>query len=352
MDLFKKFHERSAAASAAVVHRVAPSVVLDLARLAVQVPRHREHGEMANNAPFIVAPQAGMTPAAFAEAFIAEFAGDPDFTVSSLPSRASSTPGCRRRRCSGVVGDVLRQGEDFGRSDMGRGERVNVEYVSANPTGPLHVGHCRGAVFGDALANLLAKMGFAVAREYYINDAGAQIDVLARSAYLRYREAVGETIAEIPAGLYPGEYLKPVGQALAERHGALACSSKPEAEWLPLVRVGRDGDDARPDQGRSRRARHPSRSVLLGGALHRDKAGRARRSSDLKQQGHVYKGRLPPPKGADAGGLGRPRADAVPRHRHSATTSTGRWSSRTAATPISPRMSLTARQDRRAASGS
>ena len=117
-----------------------------------------------------------------------------------------------------------------------RGEKVNVEYVSANPTGPMHVGHCRGAVFGDALASLLSFAGYDVTREYYINDAGAQVDVLARSAFLRYREALGEDIGEIPEGLYPGDYLKPVGQALADR-ARRALSKMPEAEWLPIVRA-------------------------------------------------------------------------------------------------------------------
>ena len=119
---------------------------------------------------------------------------------------------------------------------------VNVEYVSANPTGPMHVGHCRGAVFGDALANLLAFTGFAVTREYYVNDAGAQVDQLARSAYLRYREALGEDIGVIPEGLYPGEYLKPVGAALAAQYGG-ALKEQPEAQWLPLVRGDGDRDD-------------------------------------------------------------------------------------------------------------
>src|SRR5215468_3694381 len=117
-----------------------------------------------------------------------------------------------------VVTTILKHGAAYGRLDLGHGERVNVEYVSANPTGPMHVGHCRGAVFGDALANLLEFSGRAVTREYYINDAGAQVDVLARSAFLRYREALGETIT-IPEGLYPGDYLKPVGAALAAEHG-------------------------------------------------------------------------------------------------------------------------------------
>ena len=122
------------------------------------------------------------------------------------------------------------------RAISARGEPVNVEYVSANPTGPMHVGHCRGAVFGDALASLLAFAGYKVTREYYINDAGAQVDVLARSAYLRYREALGENIGEIPEGLYPGDYLKPVGAALAAQYGD-ALTKQPETEWLPVVRA-------------------------------------------------------------------------------------------------------------------
>src|SRR5262249_17382506 len=125
-------------------------------------------------------------------------------------------------------------GPEFGRSDIGKAEPVNVEYVSANPTGPMHVGHCRGAVFGDALANLLACTGYGVTREYYINDAGAQIDVLGRSAYLRYREALGEKIT-IPEGLYPGDYLKPVGEALAADHGD-ALLRMPETQSLRIVR--------------------------------------------------------------------------------------------------------------------
>jgi arginyl-tRNA synthetase len=130
---------------------------------------------------------------------------------------------------------ILAAGEGYGASDIGQGAQVNVEYVSANPTGPMHVGHTRGAVFGDALANLLEKTGYRVSREYYINDAGAQVDLLARSAYLRYREALGEPVGGIPEGLYPGDYLVPVGKALAECHGT-SLLTKPEAEWLPVVR--------------------------------------------------------------------------------------------------------------------
>src|SRR5204863_2330244 len=130
---------------------------------------------------------------------------------------------------------VLREGASYGSSGIGKAEKVNVEYVSANPTGPMHVGHCRGAVFGDALCSLLQFAGYDVTREYYINDAGAQVDVLARSVYLRYREALGEKI-EIPAGLYPGDYLKSAGEKLAKLHGR-SLLDKSEAEWLLNVRA-------------------------------------------------------------------------------------------------------------------
>ena len=137
--------------------------------------------------------------------------------TSKSPGRALSISTLKPAAWIGTLRSAVRLGRDFGRSDAGRSAPVNVEYVSANPTGPMHVGHGRGAVFGDALANLLDFTGFKVTREYYVNDAGAQVDVLARSAYLRYREALGEEIGAIPEGLYPGDYLKPVGAALAKR---------------------------------------------------------------------------------------------------------------------------------------
>ena len=153
------------------------------------------------------------------------------------------------RRCA----PRLRAGADYGRSDIGRGEKVNVEYVSANPTGPMHVGHGRGAVFGDALANLLAFAGYDVTREYYINDAGAQVDVLARSAFLRYREALGEDIGAIPEGLYPGDYLKPVGGELAAEHGAKLSTMNGSRMAADRARQGHRDDDGY-DPRRSRRA--------------------------------------------------------------------------------------------------
>jgi arginyl-tRNA synthetase len=192
----------------------------------------------------------------------------------------------------------LAEGADYGRSDIGKGERVNVEYVSANPTGPMHVGHCRGAVFGDALASLLSVAGYDVTREYYINDAGAQVDVLARSAFLRYREALGENIGEIPEGLYPGDYLKPVGQALAAEHGDKLLKQS-EAEWLPGVRakaIAMMMDMIRGDLAAlniKQDVFFSERSLIDGGV------DRVAATIDfLRAKGDVYEGRLPPPKGA------------------------------------------------------
>ncbi|HET9175150.1 MAG TPA: arginine--tRNA ligase, partial [Pseudolabrys sp.] len=190
---------------------------------------------------------------------------------------------------------VLESGGDYGRSSMGKGENVNVEYVSANPTGPMHVGHGRGAVFGDALANLLAFTGHKVTREYYINDAGAQVDVLARSAYLRYREALGESIT-IPDGLYPGEYLKSVGKDLAQAHGP-SLRNKPEAEWPSIVRkraIDMMMAEIRNDLqalGIVQDVFFSERSLIEKGV---DRV--AETINWLKEKGHVYEGRLPPPK--------------------------------------------------------
>jgi arginyl-tRNA synthetase len=191
--------------------------------------------------------------------------------------------------------DVLTAGTDFGESDEGKGRRVNVEYVSANPTGPLTAGHARGAVVGDAIANLLAKTGYEVCREYYINDAGAQVDVLARSTFLRYREALGETIAEIPPGFYPGEYLKAVGQALAARDGEKWLSSS-EAEWLPVLRafaVAQMMESIKDDLGALgvHMDRFSSeRALVESGAVKRALA-------ELERRGLLYTGILEPPKG-------------------------------------------------------
>ena len=186
----------------------------------MEPPREAAHGDLATNAAMVLAKDAGMKPRELAERLARPSCGK----RAEITGVEVAGPGFINLTLDASVWrDALRAailaGPEFGRSNIGKGEPVNVEYVSANPTGPMHVGHCRGAVFGDALANLLAFAGFAVTREYYINDAGAQVDALARSAYLRYREALGEAIGPIPEGLYPGDYLKPVGAALAAEYG-------------------------------------------------------------------------------------------------------------------------------------
>jgi len=196
-----------------------------------------------------------------------------------------------------MLAKMIAQGTDYGRSDVGAGRKANVEYVSANPTGPMHVGHCRGAVVGDALANLMAFAGYDVTKEYYINDAGSQIDVLARSVFIRYREALGEAVGEIPAGLYPGDYLVPVGQALAAEYGP-RLHAMPEDEWMPIVKE--KAIDAMMAMIREDlEALNVHHDVFYSErTLHADGAQRIRAAiNDLTFKGHVYKGKLPPPKG-------------------------------------------------------
>ncbi|MDP4032985.1 MAG: arginine--tRNA ligase, partial [Pseudorhodobacter sp.] len=207
---------------------------LDFANVAVEPPRDAAHGDMATNAAMVLAKPAGMQPRAIAEALAARLLADPRITAADVAG-----PGFLNLRLSavvwqGIVKTALTSGTDFGRADVGKGQTVNVEFVSANPTGPMHVGHVRGAVVGDALANLLAFAGWKVTREYYINDGGAQVDVLARSAYERYREAHGLE-PEIREGLYPGDYLIPVGEALKEKYGD-SLLDKGEQYWLADVR--------------------------------------------------------------------------------------------------------------------
>ncbi|WP_171122267.1 MULTISPECIES: arginine--tRNA ligase [unclassified Ruegeria] len=203
---------------------------LNFDNVAVEPPRDAAHGDMATNAAMVLAKPAKMKPRDIAEVLAGKLAADDRITSAEVAG-----PGFLNLRLAssvwqGVLAAVLEKGVDYGRSTMGAGQKVNVEYVSANPTGPLHVGHTRGAVFGDALASLLAYSGHDVTREYYINDGGAQVDVLARSAYERYREANGLS-PEIAEGLYPGDYLIPIGEALKEKYGD-SLIDKPESEWL------------------------------------------------------------------------------------------------------------------------
>ena len=246
----------------------------------------------------VLAKDAGKKPRELAEAIAEKLradrsGGEGRGRRAGLHQSHAQAGGLDRRRCV----RCSQAARITGAATWGRARAVNVEYVSANPTGPMHVGHCRGAVFGDALANLLAFTGFEVTREYYINDAGAQVDVLARSAFLRYREALGEDIGAIPEGLYPGDYLKPVGAALAAEYGA-TLKDKPEAEWLPIVRaraIDMMMAEIRDDLAALNVVHDvffSERSLIEGP---RDQV--AETIAALRRAGYVYEGRLPPPKG-------------------------------------------------------
>jgi len=231
MNVFAIFAARVADALKALYPSIPGEV---LSRIVVEPPRDAAHGDLSTNAAMVVAKPLGKNPREVATAIAEHFKADKD-----VASVEVAGPGFINFRLNTPIWhealrSVATQGADFGRADIGKGERVNIEYVSANPTGPMHVGHTRGAVFGDALASLMAYSGYDVTREYYINDAGSQIDTLAKSTLLRYREALGEVI-EIPPGFYPGDYLVPVGQALATEFGR-ALLEKPEAEALAIVK--------------------------------------------------------------------------------------------------------------------
>jgi arginyl-tRNA synthetase len=236
MTLFTRFTAHVDAALDALVAAGMLPADLDRRNVAVEPPRDASHGDLATNAAMVLAKPAKTNPRALAEALAGELG-----KLDEVASVAVAGPGfinltltddVWRREIAGIVADA----DDYGRSVVNAGKRVNVEYVSANPTGPMHMGHCRGAVVGDALSTLLEWTGYAVTREYYVNDAGGQVDVLARSAHLRYREALGEDVGAIPEGLYPGDYLVPVGQALAAEFGDRYAAA-PEGEWLALFRT-------------------------------------------------------------------------------------------------------------------
>jgi arginyl-tRNA synthetase len=286
-----------AANNALVADGVLPAGI-DQSRIVVEPPRESAHGDMATNAAMVLAKDAGTKPRALAEAIAAKLRADDLVANVEVAGPGFINLTLKPAAWVGALRAILAAGTNYGRGEVGGETAVNVEYVSANPTGPMHVGHCRGAVFGDALANLLAFTGFAVTREYYINDAGAQVDALARSAFLRYREALGEEIGAIPEGLYPGDYLKPVGTALAAEYGA-TLKDKPEAEWLPVVRnraiemmMAQIRDDLR-SLNVVQDVFFSERSLIEGA---RDQVGET--IAALRRAGYVYEGRLPPPKGA------------------------------------------------------
>ncbi len=275
---------------------------LDQSRIVVEPPRDATHGDMATNAAMVLAKDAGKKPRDLAEAIAGKLRDDTLIEKVEVAGPGFINLPLKPAAWTAELRAVLAAGAGYGRSALGQAEPVNVEYVSANPTGPMHVGHCRGAVFGDALANLLSVAGYQVTREYYINDAGTQVDVLARSAFLRYREALGDDIGTIPEGLYPGDYLKPVGEALAKEHGR-ALLQQPESDWLPVVRqraIDMMMDEIRGDLA-ALNVRHDvffSERSLIGRGIGQPDDQVARTIDVLRQGGHIYEGRLPPPKGA------------------------------------------------------
>ncbi|WP_374377001.1 arginine--tRNA ligase [Tabrizicola sp.] len=235
MNLFADIRELVVAELEALMSSGVLPGGLDLSAVAVEPPRDAGHGEMATNAAMVLAKPAGMQPRAIADALAARLMEDPRVAGADVAGPGFLNLRLEPAAWQGLVREVLEKGTGYGRSGLGGGRRVNVEFVSANPTGPMHVAHARGAVVGDALASLLDFAGYAVTREYYINDGGGQVDVLARSAYERYREANGLS-PEIAEGLYPGDYLIPVGEALKAMHGDRMLDM-PEGEWLAEVRV-------------------------------------------------------------------------------------------------------------------
>jgi arginyl-tRNA synthetase len=266
---------------------------LDLSRLTAEPPRDATHGDVATNAAMVLSKPAGLNPRALADLLLPILSQHED-----VASVVAAGPGFINIKVKDVfwprlLAAAYKAGDNYGASTLGAGQKVNVEYVSANPTGPLHVGHCRGAIFGDALASLLKLAGYEVTKEYYINDAGAQVDVLAQSVYLRYREALGEDVGEIPAGLYPGDYLEPVGQKLKEEFGDKLKGKNDYLQiirgrtiemMMDLIRADLASLDIKQDVFFSEKSMHES------GAVERSIA-------KLRADGLVYQGTLPPPKG-------------------------------------------------------
>lgn len=268
---------------------------IDPSRMVAEPPRDATHGDAATNAAMVMAAQAGMKPREFAELLAEKLKALPIVETVEIAGPGFVNMRLSKTFWDGCLKEILEKGSEFGSSDMGKGRKKNVEFVSANPTGPMHVGHSRGAVFGDALASLLQKAGYDVTREYYINDAGAQVDVLARSAFLRYKEALGENIGAIPEGLYPGAYLIPVGKALAEKYGG-AWTDKPEAEWLPVFRAF--AIEKMMDMIRDDLAALGIKFDVFSSERALVEAGKVDEVIEfLRSKGLIYEGVLEPPKG-------------------------------------------------------
>ena len=305
MNIFAQFQTRIASWLEARIAAGALPAGLDLGRFVVEPPRESAHGDLSTNVAMVYAREAkaaGLNPRALADQLAEALRAEPEVERVDVAGPGFINLRLKPEVFFEVLSDVLTEGEAYGRAlDSGEGP-VNVEYVSANPTGPMHVGHARGAAFGDALARLLAFAGRKVTREYYINDAGAQVDVLARSAFLRYREALGEDVGAIPEGLYPGDYLISVGETLAREEGP-RLRDLPESQWLPVVRAKAISAmmDMIRDDLRALAIDHEvfaSERALTGKDGGPDQVHAA--IELLKAKGLVYQGRLERPKGAPA----------------------------------------------------
>ena len=297
MNVFARVEARIVAAIEALQKAGALPADLPVSGIEVEVPRDASHGDLSANAALVLAKAARMKPRDIAEKLKAELAGDDDIAGAEVAGPGFLNLTMKPAFWQGLVRTILDEGEAYGRSPIGKGQTVNVEYVSANPTGPMHVGHCRGAVFGDALCNLLEFAGYKVTREYYINDAGGQVDTLARSAFLRYREALGDDIGEIPEGFYPGDYLKPIGQALAKKYGR-ELEQKPESDWLPIVRAAAVKPLMQEIEADLAALKIHHDVFFSEASLRSGKKDKVVAAIDaLRKKGLIYEGQLPRPKG-------------------------------------------------------
>lgn len=295
MDLYAGF----AARIDALMHELFPQLDQKpdlLARAVVEPPRDPAHGDMSANVAMVVAKPLGLKPREVAEKLVARLAEEPEILSVDIAGPGFINFRLVPSSWQSQIAAARAKGKDYGRVDIGQGEKVNVEFVSANPTGPMHVGHTRGAVFGDALASLMQFSGYDVTREYYTNDAGGQVDTLARSAFLRYREALGQDVGEIPAGLYPGDYLAPFGQMLVDKFGDSLLNLE-EEDWLAKVKplaLEAMMDLIRADLKKL----NISHDVFFSEkTLHGPDGAIARTIEWLRGEGLVYEGKLPPPKG-------------------------------------------------------
>jgi len=295
VTLFSRFSEHIGAALDALLAQGKLPAGLDRSAISVEPPRDPSYGDIATNAAMVLAKPAGTNPRALAELLVVELAAIPEVTDASVAGPGFINLRLVDESWRDELALIHSDGTDYGRSTMGAGRRVNIEYVSANPTGPMHVGHCRGAVVGDALAALLEYAGHRVTREYYVNDAGAQVDVLARSVHLRYREALGEDIGTIPEGLYPGDYLKPVGARLAADYGDTYVGA-PESEWLVPFRTVAVA--AMMDMIRADLAKLGIHHAIFASEAELQAAGKpAAAEKWLRENDLVYDGMLEAPKG-------------------------------------------------------